>query len=130
MDILLVDDDQHLTMLLKMQFEDRGDHVEVANNGYDGADLAMKSPFDAIILDLMLPGMNGRNICTHLRRSNVKTPILMISSLDSGQEKQASFRAGANEYLVKPVLFDQLYEHVNRLVKKPGTPPSGGPVTH
>ena len=118
MDILLVDDDQHLTMLLKMKFEDKGDHLEVAYNGYDGADLALKEAFDAIILDLMLPGMNGRSVCSQLREKGIKVPILLISSLDSRQEKQASIHAGANDYLAKPVPFEYLYETIVSLVLK------------
>ena len=87
MNILLVDDDQQLTTLLMMQLEGRGHRIDVAFNGYDGSSLALKNPYDVIILDLMLPGMNGRKVCTKLRENHVETPILMFSSLDSPEEK-------------------------------------------
>jgi len=130
MDILLVDDDQQLTMLLKMQFEDRGDQVRVVHNGYDGVDLALHMCFDAIILDLMLPGMNGRNICARLRDRQVKVPILVISSLDTVTEKLETYKSGADEYLTKPVLFEQLYDIILRLVSIPRDPESGNNNLH
>jgi len=130
MDILLVDDDQQLTMLLKMQFEDKGHHVDVAFNGYDGSDLALNNTFDVIILDLMLPGMNGRSICARLREQRIKIPILLISSLDSQQEKQASIKAGADDYLTKEMPFEQLYEKIIQLVGMPRDPSARGSMSH
>jgi DNA-binding response OmpR family regulator len=112
MNILLVDDDQQLTTLLKMQFEGRGHHIDVAYNGYDGSCLALKNSYDVIILDLMLPGMNGRKVCTKLREKQVGTPILMISSLDSQEEKHSGIMAGANDYMVKPLPFEALHEKI------------------
>lgn len=115
MSILLVDDDQDLTQLLQMQLEGRGDNTDVAFNGVDGCRLALKKPYDVIILDLMLPGMNGHKICTKLRENRVKTPILMISSLDSEDEKHSGIKAGANDYLSKPFLFEEFYEKITLL---------------
>ena len=112
MNLLLVDDDQELTQLLQMQLEERGDDTDVAFNGIDGCQLALKNSYDVIILDLMLPGMNGRTICTKLRENRVLTPILMISSLDSMEEKRSGIAAGANEFMTKPIIFDVLYEKI------------------
>lgn len=112
MNILLVDDDQQLTTLLMMQLEGRGHRIDVAFNGYDGSSLALKNPYDVIILDLMLPGMNGRKVCTKLRENHVETPILMISSLDSPEEKHSGIMAGANDYMVKPLPFEELHEKI------------------
>lgn len=112
MNILLVDDDQALTQLLQMQLQGKGDDTDVAYNGYDGFQLALKNPYDVIILDLMLPGMNGRTICLKLRANKVEAPILMISSLDSPEEKHSGMKAGANDYMAKPFPFEALYEKI------------------
>ena len=89
MKILLVDDDQELTSFLSMELEDMGHFIEVANDGISGKDLALKKPYDVIILDLMLPGTDGHSICRNLRENHVITPVLMISSLNSNKEIQA-----------------------------------------
>ena len=112
MNILLVDDDQLLTTLLKMQLEEKGHRIDVAYNGYDGSGLALKNAYDVIILDLMLPGINGRKVCTKLRENQVETPILMISSLGSAEEKHSGIMAGANDYMVKPLPFEVLHEKI------------------
>ncbi len=118
MKILLVDDDQELTSFLSMELEDMGHFIEVANDGISGEDLALKKPYDVIILDLMLPGTDGYNICQNIREHRIMTPVLMISSLDSNKDKKAGFSAGANEYMAKPFQFDELYDKIILLDNK------------
>jgi len=97
MELLLVDDDQGFAHLLKMELEDQGNHVDMASNGLDGKSLGLKNHYDVIILDLMLPGMNGRLVCRELKKNKIGTPILIMSALDSQDE---------------PFLFDDFYQKI------------------
>jgi DNA-binding response OmpR family regulator len=112
MNLLIVDDDQGLAALLKMELEEHGHHVETASNGFDGKALGLKNRYDVIILDLMLPGMNGRQVCQELRKKRDGTPVLIMSALDSADEKKACLSAGASEFLAKPFLFDEFYQRI------------------
>jgi DNA-binding response OmpR family regulator len=118
MELLLVDDDQGLAFLLKTELEDQGNHVDTAFNGWDGASLGMKNSYDVIILDLMIPGINGRQVCRKLRKHNISTPVLIMSALDSSDEKEACLSAGARDFLAKPFLFDDLYHKVQKIYKE------------
>lgn len=120
MDLLIVDDDQGLAALLKMELEDQGHHVETASNGFDGKDLILKKRYDVIILDLMLPGMNGRQVCHEIRKQRKRTPVLIMSALDSPDEKEACISAGASDFLAKPFLFDDFYDEILQLVRDNG----------
>ena len=91
MKILLIDDDQEFASLLKMELEDMGHPTDTANNGYVGENKALINPYDLIILDIMLPGKDGHSICQNIRQKHIDMPILMISSLDSKEEKTAGF---------------------------------------
>jgi DNA-binding response OmpR family regulator len=118
MKILLVDDDQELTNLLKMELEDFGHNIDISYDGISGLDFALKNAYDMIILDLMLPGADGHTICRTIRRHNIPTPVLMISSLDSASEKATGHKAGADDYLVKPFQFEVLYNKIIMLDNK------------
>lgn len=115
MNLLLVDDDQELTILLKMELEDLGHSVDTAFSGFEGRGLVLKNHYDVIILDLMLPGMNGHKICKELRKNSIDSPVIMISSLDSKDERQAGLSAGANEFMAKPFRFEDFYNKIIRL---------------
>ncbi len=112
MRILLIDDDQELTSLLKMELEDMGHPTDTANNGFVGENKALVNTYDLIILDLMLPGKDGHSICQSLRKKHFGIPILMISSLDSKEEKAEGFSEGINDFLTKPFSFDDLYNKI------------------
>lgn len=116
MKFLIVDDDQGLALLLKMELEDQGHQVDTASNGFDGKSLSMNKRYDLIILDLMLPGMNGRQICQELRKHHHPTPVMIMSALDSTDEKEACLSAGANDFMTKPFLFEEFYHKVLLLV--------------
>jgi DNA-binding response OmpR family regulator len=120
MELLLVDDDQGLAFLLKMELEDQGHHVDTASNGWDGASLGLKNRYDVIILDLMIPGMNGRQVCRKLRKHNIGTPVLIMSALDSSDEREACLTAGAGDFLAKPFLFNDLYHKILQIHKGGG----------
>ena len=109
MELLLVEDDQGFAFLLKMELEDQGHHVDMVSNGFDAKSLSLRNHYDIIIMDLMLPGMNGRQICRVLKKNHIDTPVLMMSSLDSPDEKEACMNVGASDFLEKPFLFEDLY---------------------
>ncbi|MGW8317263.1 MAG: response regulator transcription factor [Bacteroidales bacterium] len=115
MNLLIVDDDQGLALLLKMELEDQGHRVDTASNGFDGRDLSQKNRYDIIILDLMLPGMNGRQVCQDLRKNHISTPVMIMSALDSPDEKKACISAGASDFMAKPFLFEDFYHTILRL---------------
>jgi DNA-binding response OmpR family regulator len=112
MNLLLVDDDQDLTILLKMELEELGHHVDTAFNGYDGRGLGLKNHYDVIVLDLMLPGMNGHRLCEELRKNKIMTPVMIITALDSRDEIEAGILAGANSFMAKPFRFEDFYNKV------------------
>jgi len=109
MELLLVEDDQGFAFLLKMELEDHGHHVDMASNGFDAKSLGLRNHYDIIILDLMLPGMNGRQVCRVLKKNNIGTPILIMSALDSPDEIEACMSVGASDFLEKPFLFEDFY---------------------
>ena len=112
MKILLIDDDQEFTSLLKMELEDMGHPTDIANDGITGEKMALIHSYDLIILDLMLPGKNGYAICNSIRKTHLEIPVLMISSLDSKEEKAEGFSKGINDFLTKPFSFDDLYNKI------------------
>ena len=109
MELLLVEDDQGFAFLLKMELEDQGHHVDMVSNGFDAKSLSLRNHYDIIIMDLMLPGMNGRQICRVLKKNHIDTPVLMMSALDSPDEIEACMNVGASDFLEKPFLFEDLY---------------------
>jgi len=104
--LLLVDEVQELTKILIMEMEDKSNNVDIALDGHDGRNLGLKNQFDVIIPDLMLPGLNGHQICKELRNQHVGTPVFIISALDSQDEKEAGIFAGANDFLAKSFRFE------------------------
>ena len=117
MKLLLVDDDQGLAFLLKMELEDQGNYVDTASNGWDASRLGLRNHYDVIILDLMIPGMNGRQVCRELKKHRIGTPVLIMSALDSQDEIDACMSAGARDFMQKPFLFDDLYHRILQIYK-------------
>jgi DNA-binding response OmpR family regulator len=115
MNLLIVDDDQGLIQLLKMELEDQGHHVDTAFNGFEGKGTGLGNSYDVIILDLMLPGMNGRQVCQELRKNRVVTPVIIMSALDSEDEREACISTGASAFIAKPFRFEELYQKILNL---------------
>jgi len=113
--LLVIDDDEELAMLLKMRLEDQGHGVDLAFNGIDGYNLALDHPYDVIILDLMLPGKNGRQISSELRQAKVYSPILLVSALDVSDEINRGTLTGTDDFLIKPFRFEDLYSRIINL---------------
>ena len=100
--VLLVDDEPSILKLLTFNLEKEGYQVETSEDGKEGLDLALSQEFDFIILDLMLPSMNGMDICRQIRQEKIYTPILMLTAKDSEIDKIIGLELGADDYLTKP----------------------------
>ena len=123
MDILLVEDDERIVQFLKRGLKTEGYRVEVAGTGREALDLAASVDFPLIILDRGLPDMNGREVCEKLRRLGVGTPILMLTAMDTVEDKVAGLRSGADDYLTKPFAFEELLARIETLLRRRGGEP-------
>jgi DNA-binding response OmpR family regulator len=118
--VLVIDDDSAMTDLLALLLKTHSLNVFLANTGEDGIKLTHEISPDVIILDLMMPGMDGWQVCKQVRSfSNV--PILVLSALDSPGMVASALDAGADDYLVKPVPIAVLVAHLNTLTRRPVT---------
>lgn len=120
MTILLVEDDDRISSFLERGLKAEGLSVAVARTGPDGLELARSPDISLILLDLMLPGMNGKDICQELRASGVHTPILMLTAMDSLEDKVTGLRLGADDYLAKPFAFTELLARIEALLRRSG----------
>jgi len=118
MKVLLVDDDQQLVSFVKMGLEDHDMQVTVAYDGKTGERIAITTEFDVIVLDVMLPGINGFDLCRNIRRNRVHAPVLMLTSLDSTEDKVTGFDTGADDYLSKPFDFPELLVRIKALHRR------------
>ena len=117
--LLIVEDNQDVAGILADYFEVQGTEVDFATNGELGFKLALESNFDAIILDLMLPKMDGLSVAKELRKQGSTTPILMLTALDDKQDLLNGFESGADDYLAKPFDLDVLNARITALLKRP-----------
>ena len=117
--ILLVEDHRDLAETVIVSLEAEGYVVDYAYDGIQGLELATQSVFDAIVLDIMLPGLDGYEVCRQLReRFGIDTPILMLTAKDEMADKLEGFERGADDYLVKPFEIRELLARVNALVNR------------
>jgi DNA-binding response OmpR family regulator len=120
MRILLVEDDQRIVDFVQRGLKAEGYTVEVARSGLEAITLGAEGKFQAIILDLGLPDLNGRQVCEHLRNSGVGTPILMLTARDTVQDKVTGLRSGADDYMTKPFAFEELLARIEVLMRRGG----------
>lgn len=116
--ILLVEDNREVAGILFDYFESEGMELDYADNGELGLKLALETPFDAIILDLMLPRMDGLTVCEKLREAGSTTPVLMLTALDSREDMLSGFKYGADDYLTKPFDLEILEARLHALIKR------------
>ena len=119
MRILVVEDEHKIANSLKQGFEQESFAVDVAYTGTDGYDLASTEEYDVILLDVLLPGMDGMAICKKLRAGNIHTPILMLTAKGQINDKVEGLNTGADDYLTKPFAFEELLARVRALVRRP-----------
>jgi len=117
MKILVIDDDPAMTELLKLLLQQAASEVLTANSGRDGVSLAKLHGPDVVILDLMMPEMDGWKVCKLIREFS-RVPILILSALDSPGMVARALDAGADDYLIKPVPSGVLIAHLNTLVRR------------
>jgi DNA-binding response OmpR family regulator len=115
--ILIVEDERKIADTLKMGLGENGFEAEVAYDGNIGHQLLMSRPFDLVILDINLPGMNGYELCKAIRYRNKNTLVIMLTSMSSLDEKIEGYDAGADDYLVKPFEFRELLLKIRALLK-------------
>lgn len=120
MRILLVEDDKRIADFVQRGLKAEGYTVEVAGNGLDAVALGAEGQFQAIILDLGLPDINGREVCGRLRQAGIDTPILMLTARDTVQDKVTGLRSGADDYMTKPFSFEELLARIEALMRRYG----------
>ncbi len=118
MHILLVEDEKNVAAFIKQGLEEDFHAVDVAENGVDGYAMATSQPYDLIILDLMLPGIDGREVCKRLRTLGIKTPILMLTALNTVPDKVEGLESGADDYLTKPFSFSEMLARIRALMRR------------
>jgi DNA-binding response OmpR family regulator len=118
MRVLVVDDEQRLARSLRVGLEAEGFAVDVAHDGTDGLWLARENEYDAIVLDLMLPGINGYKVCETLRGELDWTPILMLTAKDGEWDQVEGLDTGADDYLTKPFSFPVLVARLRAVARR------------
>jgi len=116
--ILVVEDERRLAQVVRRVLEEEGHTVDLAYDGEEGLAMATDGSHDVIVLDVLLPGMNGVEVCQTLRRSRVDTPVLLLTALDSVDDRVRGLDAGADDYLPKPFAFQELLARLRALGRR------------
>jgi DNA-binding response OmpR family regulator len=120
MRVLLVEDDQRIVDFVRRGLKSEGYAVEIARTGQEAIEVGGEGQFQVIILDLGLPDLNGRQVCERLRKMGIETPILMLTAMDTVQDKVTGLRAGADDYMTKPFAFEELLARIETLMRRRG----------
>lgn len=120
MHILIVEDEQRLATLLRRVLSEERHTVDLAYDGPSGLNLAASDTYDLVILDLMLPGMDGLQICKALRGASIQVPVLMLTARGAVEDRVAGLNVGADDYLVKPFAMEELLARVAALLRRRG----------
>ncbi|MDH4002948.1 MAG: response regulator transcription factor [Xanthomonadales bacterium] len=118
MRILIIEDETRIADFLQRGLRAEGYFCLVANDGETGLSLAMEGDFDLILLDLMLPGIHGHEVCQHLRMEQVNTPLIILSAMDSLDDVITGLRMGADDYLTKPFSFEELLARIEAVMRR------------
>jgi two-component system, OmpR family, copper resistance phosphate regulon response regulator CusR len=118
MNILLIEDEANVSAFIKKGLEEESFHVDVAFDGYTGKRLALQEVYDLILLDIILPQINGLEVCRMLREEKIDTPILMLTALGSTDNIVVGLKSGADDYLIKPFKFKELLARINALIRR------------
>ena len=114
----LVEDEQKVAAFICKGLEENGYAVKSAKDGQSARAMLGENDFDVLILDIMLPDINGIELCRQIRQSDTRTPILMLTALDQVQNKVSGLKAGADDYLVKPFHFSELLARIEALLRR------------
>ena len=118
MHILIVEDEKKIADFIRRGLKEEGYTADVSYDGQEGYFLASTNDYDAVILDLMLPKMDGLSLCRALRKDKVNTPIIMLTARDTVKDKVQGLDSGANDYLTKPFAFEELLARVRAVLRK------------
>jgi two-component system OmpR family response regulator len=118
MRLLVVEDSPKMASLLRRGLTEEGYAVDLAANGEDGVWLATETEFDAIVLDIALPDIDGFEVCRRLRSADRWSPLLMLTARDAVADRVTGLDAGADDYLVKPFAFEELFARLRSLVRR------------
>ena len=116
--VLLIEDDPRVVRFVRRGLAAEGFAVDVAENGEDGLELCRSNDYDLVVLDRMLPGMDGMDVCDSLRRERRDCLILMLTAMDSLPNKIEGLQAGADDYLTKPFAFEELLARMRALLRR------------
>ncbi|MCB2407984.1 response regulator transcription factor [Hymenobacter lucidus] len=128
MKILLVEDEPKVASFLHKGLTEQTHAVDIATDGVTGLRLALSNPYDLLILDNLLPGLSGLDVCRQVRTQNSSVPILMLTALGETDDKIRGLDAGADDYLVKPFAFQELLARIRALVRRRHEGPTGDTV--
>lgn len=118
MKILLIEDERKTIQFIKKGLEENGYKVDTAEDGKSGKNLAFRNQYNLIITDVILPELNGRDLCKELRTAKIETPILMLTALGDTDDVVAGLDSGADDYLAKPFEFKELLARIRSLTKR------------
>jgi len=121
MRILLVEDEKDLAMIIKQGLEEEGYVVEVAHDGEEGLYMAENYAADVVILDIMLPILDGLSVLTSMRKKGINTPVIMLTARDALIDKIKGLDTGADDYLTKPFVFGELLARIRSLMRRKAT---------
>jgi DNA-binding response OmpR family regulator len=116
--ILVVEDEHKLAGVLKRGLEEHGYAVDVAYDGEDGLAMATAAPYDLLVLDIMLPKLDGLSVCNRLRAQKMHVPVLMLTARDAVDDRVAGLDSGADDYLTKPFAFRELLARIRALLRR------------
>jgi len=118
MKILIVEDEKKIASFIKRGLTEEGYIVNTAYDGLEALNATLKNEYDLIVLDIMLPKMDGIELCLSLRKNNFKNPILMLTAKDQLEDKIKGLDSGADDYLTKPFAFEELLARIRALLRK------------
>ena len=118
MNILIIEDDQRIAQLIQRGLEEQGFATTLAYDGLSGKKLALQNNYDLIITDIILPKIDGLDLCKQIRENRPDTPIIMLTALGTTDDKVEGFNAGADDYLVKPFEMRELLVRIRALLKR------------
>jgi DNA-binding response OmpR family regulator len=116
--VLVVEDERRLAQLVRRVLEEEGHTVDVAHDGEEGLQMALEGTHDVIVLDIMLPLIDGLEVCKSLRRNRMDTPVLLLTALDGVDDRVRGLDAGADDYLPKPFAFQELMARLRALSRR------------
>jgi DNA-binding response OmpR family regulator len=118
MHILVVEDEQRLAYLLRRVLLEERHAVDLAQDGHTGLDLALSDTYDVVILDVMLPGLDGLEICRQMRAEHIMSPVLMLTARGAVEDRVTGLNVGADDYLTKPFAMEELLARINALLRR------------